>query len=85
MKPRITPRPLAQKAGSAASRPNGREQLAVPLCAAGAQHVEIPLREALMRVLVDRIERVHQAIAEGIGVDVERRVDEVPDVGPVVP
>ena len=35
-----------------------------------------------LRLLVDAVERVHQAIAEGVGVDVERRMDEVRDVGP---
>jgi hypothetical protein len=50
------------------------------LGAAGGQHREIALGEALVRFLVDRIERVHQAIAERVGVDVERRMDEVRDV-----
>src|SRR5487761_1808054 len=62
-----------------------RQQLLVPLRTAGAQHVEILLGEALLRALVDRIERVHQAIAERIGINVERRMDEVRDVGPVPP
>src|ERR1700746_2094073 len=61
-----------------------REQLAMPHRAARPQHFEVALGEALMRVLVDRVERVHQAIAEGIGVDIERRMDEMRDVGPVM-
>src|SRR5438105_13826859 len=61
-----------------------REQLAVPHRAARPQHFEIARGEALMRVLVDRVERVHQTIAERIGVDVERCVDEMRDVGPVM-
>ena len=85
MKPAITPRPLAQKAGIGGIEAEGGQQLLVPLGAAGAQHVEILLGEALLRALVDGIERVHQAVAEGIGIDVERRVDEVRDVGPVTP
>src|SRR5207244_3015881 len=61
-----------------------RQQFAVAQGAAGAQQVEIALGKASMRVLVDRVERVHQAIAERVGVDVELRVDEMRDVGPVV-
>jgi hypothetical protein len=52
------------------------------LGAAGLQHVEIALGEALGALLVAGEERVHQAVAEGIGVDVEGRVDEVRDIGP---
>jgi len=52
------------------------------LGAAGGEHVEIALGETLGRMLVDRIERVHQAVAERVGVDVERRVDEMRDVHP---
>src|SRR5437763_13556036 len=37
-----------------------------------------------MRILVGGVERIHQAVAEGIGIDVERRMDEMRDVGPVV-
>ena len=36
----------------------------------------------LLGILVTRIKSVHQAIAEGIGVDVEGRVDEMRDVAP---
>src|SRR5260370_25731946 len=60
------------------------EQLAMPHRAARPQHFEIALGEPLMRVLVDRVERVHQAIAESISVDIERRMDEMRDVGPVM-
>src|SRR5260370_6293540 len=61
-----------------------REQLAMPHRAARAQHFEIALRDPLMGVRVDRVERVHQAIAESISVDIERRMDEMRDVGPVM-
>lgn len=47
------------------------------LGAAGLQKLEILLLEALLGIAVDRIERVYQAIAEGVGVDIEGRVDEV--------
>src|SRR5215471_6824266 len=60
------------------------EQLLVVLGAACGEHVEIAIGEALVGMLVDRIERVHQAIAKRIGVDVERRVDEVRDVDPEI-
>src|SRR5215831_1718060 len=62
----------------------GGKQLAMPHRAACAQHFEIALREALMRGLVTRIKRVHQTIAESIGIYIERRVDEMRDVGPVM-
>src|SRR5262249_61602418 len=52
------------------------------LGAAGREHLQIALREAFVRTLVDRIERVHQAVAERIRVDVERRVHEMMDIGP---
>src|SRR2546428_13468853 len=50
--------------------------------APGGKHVEIALGKTFGRPLVDGIKRVHQAIAEGIGVDVERGVHEVRDIGP---
>jgi hypothetical protein len=68
--------------GIARVEAEGREQLGMVLGAAGREQVEIALLKALCRVLVDAVERVHQAIAEGVGVDVERRMDEVRDVGP---
>ena len=52
------------------------------LGAARLQHLEILLLKAALGVLVDRVERVHEAVAEGVCVDVEGRVDEVGDVGP---
>src|SRR6476661_3749795 len=59
-----------------------REQFGMMLGAARREHGEIALGEALGGVLVDRVERVHQAIAEGVGIDVEGRMDEVRDIGP---
>src|SRR5438477_6791402 len=56
--------------------PERLEQFRVMPGAAGGQHCEIALGEAFVRLLVDRIERVHQAIAERVGVNVERRMDE---------
>src|SRR5580704_11029577 len=58
------------------------EQLRIMPGAASREHGEIALREAVRRRFVDRIERVHEAIAEGVGVDIERRVDEMRDVHP---
>ena len=60
----------------------GRQQLGVMLRAACRQQREILVDETIVRPLVDAVERVHQAIAECVGVDVERRMDEVRDVGP---
>ena len=79
----ITERPIVQKPGSFASRPNGREQLGIGFRSAGREHREIALGEAIARALVNAVQRVHQAIAERIGVDVERRMDEMPDIGPI--
>jgi len=50
--------------------------------ATGFEHIEVFVFEIGITFFVDRVERVHEAIAEGIGVDVERRMDEVWDVGP---
>ncbi|MCY1383894.1 hypothetical protein D9M69_720650 [compost metagenome] len=52
------------------------------LGATGLQHVEVFLLETLFRVLVDGIKRVYQTIAESIGIDVERRMNEVRNIGP---
>src|SRR6266851_3294633 len=52
------------------------------LGAAGREHVEVARGKARFRALVNRVKRVHQAVAERVGVDVERRVDEMRDVGP---
>ena len=50
--------------------------------ATGFEHIEVFVFEIRITFFVDRVERVHEAIAEGIGIDVERRMDEVRDVGP---
>src|SRR5712691_1379727 len=62
----------------------GGEEFLVAQRAAGAQEGEVAFGKALVGVFIGGVERVHQAIAEGIGVDIERRVDEMRDVGPVV-
>src|SRR5208337_3977607 len=58
------------------------EQFGIGLRAAGRQHGEITLGEAFARLLVDAVERIDQAIAEGIGVDIEGRMDEMANIGP---
>src|SRR5262245_35940590 len=58
------------------------QQFRMMLGSAGREHREIALGEAFVTLLVDRVERVHQAIAERIRIHVERRMDEVTDVGP---
>ena len=75
-------KPHLPEAGIARVETEGRQELLVALRAAGLEHREILLLEPALRPLVDRVERVHEAIAEGVGVDVERRVDEVGDIGP---
>ena len=59
-----------------------RKQLGVMLGAAGRQHGEIAVGKTFLRVLIDRVKRVHQAIAEGVSVNVKRRVDEMRNVRP---
>src|SRR5215468_3955518 len=53
------------------------------LCTAGREHAEITLGKTIGGLFIDRIERVHEAIAERVSVDVERRMDEMRDVHPV--
>src|SRR5579872_4797899 len=60
------------------------EQFRIMLGAAGRQHRQIALGKACLRVFVGAVERVHEAIAERIGVDIKRRVDEVGDVHPEI-
>src|SRR5712672_1443713 len=74
--------PAPPECRRAGVEPERLEQGGMMLGAAGRQHREIALGETVMRLFVDGVERVHQAIAERIGVDVERRVNEVPDIGP---
>ena len=76
--------PLVPERGIRCIQTEGRQQLAMPLGAAGLEHVEIFRGETFGRFLVNRIERIDQTIAEGIGVNVERRMDEMGDVGPEV-
>src|SRR6266545_3049726 len=52
------------------------------LGAACLEHCKILLLEALLALAIAGIKRVHQAVAEGIGIDVERRVDEMRDIAP---
>src|SRR5262249_142083 len=74
--------PALPERGVTGIKTEGRQQLGMVFGAAGREHLEVALGEAFGRPLVDRIERVHQAITEGIGVDVERGVHEVRDIGP---
>src|SRR5829696_2630585 len=71
------PQPALPECRVAGVEAEGREQLGVMLGAAGGEHLQIALGKAFGGVLVDRIERVHQAIAERIGVDIKRRMHEV--------
>src|ERR1700681_943148 len=60
------------------------EQFGIMLGAAGGEHRQIALGKTRLGMFVNRVERVHQAIAERIGVDVERRMDEVGDIHPEI-
>ena len=68
--------------GIARVEAEGGEQFGIVFGAAGRKHREIAFGEAIIGALVDRVQRVHQAVAERIGVNVERRVHEMRDVGP---
>ena len=57
----------------------------MPQRAAGAQHIQVLGLEPRVPLLEHVVERIHQAVPEGIGVHVERRVHEVGDVGPEIP
>src|SRR6201986_4496810 len=59
-----------------------RQELVMGLGAARGQHLQIAVGEGRVALLIDRIERVHQTIAERIGVDIKRRMDEMRDVSP---
>jgi hypothetical protein len=54
----------------------------VPLGPAGAQHGEILGLKTGMAGLKHRIERVHQTISKCIGIDIERRMDEMRNISP---
>src|SRR5438874_5331730 len=62
-----------------------RQQLLVAKGAAGGKHLEIFPVESVRRALIGGVDGVHQAVAEGIGVDIERRMDEMRYVGPIDP
>ena len=49
---------------------------------ASGQHGKITLSKPFGRILIDGIKRIHEAIAKGIGVNIERRMDEVRNISP---
>src|SRR5690349_11357339 len=57
---------LVPEGGIGCIQPERRQQLAVPHGAAGRQHLQIPFGEPAGRILIDRIQRIDQAVAEGI-------------------
>src|SRR5690606_4579379 len=67
-------KPLVPELRVAGIKAERGQELLVMLGAAGLQHVEILGLELRQSLLVDRIERVHEPVAEGIGIDVEGRV-----------
>ena len=50
--------------------------------AACLQHIKVFLFKIRQPALVGGIKRVHQTIAKGIGIDIERRMHEMRDIGP---
>ena len=81
--PSSSAQPLGPEAGVRGVEPERGQQLLVAQGAAGAQELEIARLEAVRRLLVDRVERADEAIAKGVGIDVEGHVDEVRDIAPV--
>src|SRR6185437_6182984 len=68
--------------GIAGVEAKGGEKFGVVLGTTGREHRQVALGKARLGALVDGVERVHQTVAERVGVDIERRMDEVRDVGP---
>ena len=75
--------PDLPEGGVARVEPERREQFGMVFRAAGRKHGEIALGEAFPRALIDAIERIDEAIAERVGVDIERRMDEMRNIGPI--
>src|SRR5579883_2490232 len=75
-------KPALPELGIAGVEAERLEQFGMMLGAPGRQHGEIALGKAIGGVLVDRIEGVHQTVAERIGIDIERRMDEMRDIDP---
>src|SRR5262245_5292134 len=61
-----------------------RDQFGIVLRSACLQHRQILVGKIRVALPIERVERVHQTIAEGVGVDVKRRVHKMRNVGPVV-
>src|SRR5688500_11463322 len=57
--------PLVPEGGIGCIQPEGRQQLAVPQGAAGRQHLQVPFGEPARRILIDRVQRIDQTVAEG--------------------
>src|ERR1700722_5969561 len=76
--------PPVPELGILGVEPKRLEQFGIVLGAAGRQHCEVAFGKAGLRVFVGAIERVHETIAEGVGVNIERRMDEVRDVHPEI-
>src|SRR3954447_6474412 len=77
--------PLIPEGGIGRVQSERRQKLAVPQGPAGGQHLQVTLGESVGRILIDRVQRIDQTVAESICVDVEGRMDEVGDISPVVP
>src|SRR6185295_12515592 len=61
-----------------------RQELGIRFRPAGLEHRQILVDETRMALAIEGVKRVHEAIAEGIGVDVKGRMHEVRNVGPIV-
>src|SRR6185295_3855389 len=61
-----------------------RQELGIRFRPAGLEHCQILVDETRMALAIEGVKRVHEAIAECIGVDIKRRVHEMGNVGPIV-
>src|ERR1700720_1945282 len=75
--------PYLPEGGIARVEPKWREQFGMMFRAPRRKHREIAFGKTFARALIDAIQRIHETIAERIGVDIKGRVDEMRDIGPI--
>src|SRR5262245_2889140 len=74
--------PAAPELGVARVQAERREQFGMMLGSPSGQHLEIALGKTALGLFVNGIERVHEAIAECIGINIEGRMHEMRDIRP---
>lgn len=74
--------PHVPEPGIAGIQSKGCQQLFVVLGPAGLEHLEILVLKPVGTLGVNRVERIHQTVAKGIGIDIKRRMDKMRNIGP---